>query len=78
MKVFPQLRHPCPKTCGKTFTRAVDAKRHAEETKTCGGIKKAWVCIPCGADFSRKDGLKRHQGLTDGPKARPQAACTPK
>jgi len=72
-KLTMSRRVECPKGCGKTFGRAHDAHRHADQTMGCGGGQKPFVCTKCGNHFSRKDALKRHQGYTiDGKRSAPR------
>jgi hypothetical protein len=72
-KLTMSRRVECPKGCGKTFGRAHDAHRHADQTMGCGGGEKPFVCTKCGNHFSRKDALKRHQGYTiDGKRSAPR------
>jgi len=64
-------RVECPKGCGKTFGRLLDARRHANQTIGCGGGKR-FVCVTCGIPFCRRDALRRHQnkqkhGSSPGP-----------
>lgn len=58
-------RIDCPKGCGKTFGRAHDAHRHADQTMGCGGGQKAFVCSICDRNFTRQDALQRHQNKAE-------------
>jgi uncharacterized C2H2 Zn-finger protein len=75
-KLSVSRRVECPKGCGKTFGRAHDAHRHADQTMGCGGGQKPFVCPKCGNLFSRKDALKRHQGYADDGKRSVPRRCT--
>jgi uncharacterized Zn-finger protein len=56
-------RAKCPNGCLKTFSRAQDARRHANETMQCrgGGERKSYPCMQCSEVFTRSDALRRHR-----------------
>ena len=47
--------HKCT-TCGRTFTRRVDLRRHSSRC-----APKPFVCDVCNSSFGRKDNLDRHK-----------------
>jgi hypothetical protein len=60
-------RAKCPNGCLKTFSRAQDAHRHANETMQCrgGGERKSYPCMQCSKVFTRSDALRRHRSPRD-------------
>ncbi|CAH0381257.1 unnamed protein product [Bemisia tabaci] len=52
-----ELRHPCPRGCGRSYSHKSNLQRHLREE--CGRLPQ-FACPVCSRRFKRKDALKQH------------------
>eukprot|EP00102_Acyrthosiphon_pisum_P025206 XP_016662416.1 PREDICTED: putative transcription factor ovo-like protein 3 isoform X3 [Acyrthosiphon pisum] len=52
-----ELRYYCPRSCGRSYSRKNNMKRHL--TFECG-VPKLFMCSYCGRDFTYRSNLKIH------------------